>query len=417
MQKQSVKRRILVTGLSVVSPLGCDLELFWSRLIKGESGIRRIQQLDPTPYPSQMAGEVVEFDVDQFVPKKQQRRMDPFSHYGLAAAKMAVKDAGLEVETIDRDKAGVLVGSGIGGLHVLLEQCRVLAEKGPSRHSPFMIPQMITNIIAGQIAIEFGFQGPNFCITSACASATHCIGESLRMIQHHEADVVIVGGAEGSINELGLGGFSAMRALSTHNDDPASASRPFDAERNGFVIAEGAGILILEELEHAQKRGAKIYCELAGYGRTCDASHITAPDAKGKGAARSMRLAMEDAGLSPEQITYINAHGTSTKLNDKAETLAIKIALGEEQARKTMISSTKSMTGHLLGAAGGLESVICALILKHGIIPPTINYTVPDPHCDLDYVPNTAREVDVSACLNNSLGFGGHNASLCFKAY
>jgi 3-oxoacyl-[acyl-carrier-protein] synthase II len=310
----------------------------------------------------------------------------------------------------------VLFGSGIGGLQILQDQMKVLIEKGPSRFSPFMIPQMITNIAAGHIAIEFGYRGPNFCITSACASATHCIGEGLRIIQHNEADVMLVGGSEASLCELGVGGFCAMRALSTRNDEPERASRPFDRERDGFVISEGGAALIIEEYEHAKKRGAQIFCELAGYGRTCDAHHITAPDEMGRGAARGMSLAVADAGLNPDQIDYINAHGTSTALNDKCETMAIKASLGEANARKVMISSNKSMTGHTLGAAGALESVACALTIKHGIIPPTINLENPDPNCDLDYVPRTAREKKVKACLNNSLGFGGHNATLCFKA-
>lgn len=279
-----------------------------------------------------------------------------------------------------------------------------------------MIPQMITNIAAGHIAIEFGFRGPNFCITSACASATHSIGEALHMIRRDDADVMVVGGAEASLCELGVGGFCAMRALSTRNDAPTKASRPFDRDRDGFVISEGAATLVLEEYEHAKKRGANIYCELAGYGRTCDAYHITAPDDMGRGAARGMKLAVEDAGLNPEQIDYINAHGTSTELNDKCETMAIKAALGEDNARKLMVSSNKSMTGHTLGAAGGIESIACALTIKHGIVPPTINLDNPDPACDLDYVPHTAREKKIKACLNNSLGFGGHNATLCFKA-
>jgi 3-oxoacyl-[acyl-carrier-protein] synthase II len=359
---------------------------------------------------------VVEFDIDAFISKKEQRRMDPFSHYGVAAAKMAVTDAGLSFDKEDTEKIGVVVGSGIGGLQVLQEQHTKFMQQGPSRFSPFMIPQMITNIVSGLIAIEHGLKGPNFCVVSACASATHSLGESLRIIQHGEADIMLSGGTEAPLCDLGVGGFCAMRALSTRNDEPQKASRPFDAGRDGFVIGEGAGVLVLEELEHAKKRGAKIYCELAGYGRTCDAYHMTAPDENGLGAARGMKLAFEDAGLTADGIDYINAHGTSTELNDKCETLAIKKAFGEELARKVMISSTKSMTGHLLGAAGAIESAVCALVLQKGIIPPTINYTTPDPVCDLDYVPNTAREAKVRACLNNSLGFGGHNATLCFKA-
>ena len=409
-------RRVVVTGMGVVSPLGCDLNKFWERLLAGQSGIRRIQTFDPALYTSQIAGEVVEFNPDEFISKKEQRHMDPFCRYGVAAAKMALADSGLKLDQVNTERAGVVIGSGIGGLQVCLAQSISLHTRGPSRFSPFVIPQMITNILSGMVAIEFGFKGPNFTVVSACASATHSLGECLRMIQHGEADLMVSGGAEGSLCELAVGGFCAMRALSTRNDEPARASRPFDAQRNGFVIAEGSGILILEELEHARKRGAKIYCELAGYGRTCDAYHITAPDEAGRGAARGMTLAREDAGLRPEDIDYINAHGTSTELNDKCETMAIKQSLGEAQARKVMISSTKSMTGHLLGAAGGIESIVCALVLKNGVIPPTINYENPDPECDLDYVPNQARHAKVRACLNNSLGFGGHNATLCFKA-
>ncbi len=343
--------------------------------------------------------------------------MDPFCHYGIAAAKMAVADAGLDFDRENRERVGVLVGSGIGGLQILQEQHAILLTRGPSRFSPFMIPQMITNILSGYIAIEYGLTGPNYCAVSACATATHSLGEALRMIQHGEADIMLAGGAEAPICELGVGGFCAMRALSTRNDAPEKASRPFDANRDGFVIAEGAGVLVLEDLEHAKKRGARIYCELAGYGRTCDAYHITAPDAEGKGAARGMQLACEDAGVSPDEIDYINAHGTSTELNDKCETMAIKMALGEDNARRAAVSSVKSMTGHLLGAAGGVESIATALAIKNGILPPTINYETPDPACDLDYVPNKAREKKIRAALKNSLGFGGHNATLCFKAF
>ena len=410
------RRRVVITGMGVVSPLGCTLESFWDRLVRGQSGIRATQAIDASAFNSRIAGEVVEFDVDAFIHKKEQRHMDPFCHFGMAAAQMAVTDSGLDLAAIDPERVGVVVGSGIGGLQVLLAQSKIFFDRGPSRFSPFMIPQMITDILAGMIAIKYGLKGPNFCVVSACATATHSLGESLRMIQHGEADLMLAGGAEAPICELGVGGFCAMRALSTRNDEPTRASRPFDRDRDGFVIGEGAGILVLEEYEHARKRGARIYCELAGYGRTCDAHHITAPDDQGRGAARGMRLAIEDAGLQPDQIDYINAHGTSTSLNDKCETLAIKGALGEAKARKTMISSTKSMTGHLLGAAGAVESVVCALALRNGVVPPTINYETPDPDCDLDYVPNTAREAKLGACLNNSLGFGGHNATLCFKA-
>lgn len=410
------KRRVVVTGLGVVSPLGCDLNTFWDRLTRGESGIRKITYFDSENYTSKIAGELTGFDSTPYIPPKEARRLDPFIQYGLVSAKMAYADAGLDMQKLDLERAGVVYASGIGGLQVLQEQMRVLETKGPARFSPFMIPHMITNIVAGVIAIEYSFRGPNFCITSACASATHSLGEALRIIQHGEADVMISGGSEATICEMGVGGFCALRALSTRNDDPSRASRPFDRDRDGFVIAEGAGALVLEEYEHAKKRGAKIYCELAGYGRTCDAYHITAPDEFGRGAARGMQLAMQDAGLNPEQIDYINAHGTSTDLNDKCETMAIKAALGEDNARKLCISSNKSMLGHTLGAAGAIESVATALTIKNGVIPPTINLENPDPNCDLDYVPNTAREKKVKAVLKNSLGFGGHNATLCYTA-
>lgn len=409
------RKRVVVTGMGVVSPLGCTLDAFWRRLIAGESGVVRLTKFDATDYDTKIGGEVKEFAPEEFVSKKEQRHLEPFSLYGIAAAKMAVKDSGLDFSKENTERAGVVVSSGIGGLIILQNQMRVLMERGPSRFSPFMIPQMITNIISGHIAIEYGLTGPNFCVTSACASGTHSIGEALRMMQHGEADIMLAGGTEGTLCELGVGGFNALRALSTRNDEPERASRPFDAERDGFIPSEGAGVLVLEEMEHAKARGARIYAELAGYGRTCDAYHITAPHEDGVQAARGMKLAIQDAGLNPEDIDYVNAHGTSTQLNDKTETKAIKGALGEELARKVAVSSTKSMTGHLLGAAGAIESVACALALQNGIIPPTINLDHPDPECDLDYVPHTAREVGINACLNNSLGFGGHNATLCFK--
>ncbi len=411
------RRRAVVTGMGVVSPLGCALEPFWSRLTGGRSGIRPIERFDASTFASRIAGEVVEFDPEGIISPKDRRRMDPFCHYGIVAARRAVEDAGLDFGAEDTDRVGVLVGSGIGGLQILFQQTKVFYDRGASRFSPFMIPQMITNMLSGLIAIEYGLGGPNFSVVSACATATHSLGEALRMIQHGEADLMLAGGAEAPICELGVGGFCAMRALSTRNDDPAGASRPFDAGRDGFVIAEGAAVLVLEDLEHARRRGARIYAELAGYGRTCDAFHMTAPDETGRGAARGMRLAMEDAGLGPDGIDHINAHGTSTALNDACETKAIKIALGESDARRVMVSSNKSMLGHLLGAAGAVESVACVLTLVHGVVPPTINYETPDPACDLDVVPNTAREARVRACLNNSLGFGGHNATLCFRAF
>jgi len=412
----SEKRRVAVTGIGLVTPLGCEVNSFWDRLTRGESGIRRITYFDVSEYASQIAGELIEFEPEEYLSRKEMRHMDPFTVYGMVAAKKAVADSGLDFSGEDGERIGVVIGTGIGGLQILQNQHGVLLQRGPSRFSPFMIPQMITNILSGLVAIEFGLKGPNFCVTSACATGTHSLGESLRMIQFGDADIVLSGGAEAPICELGVGGFCAMRALSTRNDAPEKASRPFDAERDGFIIAEGAGVLVLEELEHARRRGAHIYCELAGYGRTCDAYHITAPDESGEGAARAMRLAMEDAGVKAEEVSYINAHGTSTKLNDRCETLAIKKALGEENARRVMVSSTKSMTGHTLGAAGAVEAAACALAIERGVVPPTINYEHPDPDCDLDYVPNEARKAKVTVALSNSLGFGGHNGTLCLRA-
>jgi 3-oxoacyl-[acyl-carrier-protein] synthase II len=408
-------RRAVITGLGVVSPLGSDLNVFWNRLMSGQSGIRRITKFDVTNYASQIAGEVVEFDADAFIDKKERRRMDNFSQFAVGAAKMAVKDAGLDPASMPGERAGVIVSSGIGGLLTLQQQHSVLLEKGPDRCSPFMIPHMIGNMASGFIAIQFGFKGPNYSVVSACASAAHSIGDAQRIIQRDEADVMLAGGAEATICELGVGGFAAMRALSTRNGEPQKASRPFDKNRDGFVMAEGSAVVVLEELEHARKRGARIYAEMAGFGMTCDAFHMTAPDEDGRGATRAMQMAVKDAGLNLEDIGYINAHGTSTPLNDKVESLAIKKAFGPELSRRVMVSSSKSMTGHLLGAAGGIETAVCALVIHHGAIPPTINYETPDPDCDLDYVPNTAREARVNACLNNSFGFGGHNACLALK--
>jgi 3-oxoacyl-[acyl-carrier-protein] synthase II len=409
-------RRVVVTGLGVVSPVGSTLDSFWTAIQAGESGVGPITYFDTSAFDTKFAGQVKGFNLDDFISKKEARRMDPFCHYGIAAAKMAVDDSGLDMAQENPRRVGVVAASGVGGLQILQTQMDVLRSRGPGRFSPFIIPQMIVNILPGLISINHGMKGPNFAVVTACASGTHCIGESLALIRNGKADVMLAGGAEGAICELGVGGFNAMRALSTRNDDPATASRPFDKDRDGFVMGEGAGMLILEEYGHAKARGAKIYCELAGFGCTGDAFHITAPDETAEGPSRGMMLAMEDAGLAPADIDYINAHGTSTPLNDAGETKAIKIALGEERARQIAISSTKSMTGHLLGAAGGVESVVCALAIRDGVLPPTINYTTPDPDCDLDYVPNQVRKATVRACLNNSLGFGGHNASLCFKA-
>ncbi|NOU35325.1 MAG: beta-ketoacyl-ACP synthase II [Kiritimatiellaceae bacterium] len=409
------RRKVVITGMGAITPIGNNLAEFWEGLQAGRSGgatITKIANLDG--FTSTIAAEIKNFDPEQYISKKEVRKMDPFTQYGLIASIMAMQDSGLDLAKEDLERIGVIVSTGIGGLQIMEASQDTYRERGASRLSPFIIPVMITNIVAGHVAIQYGLKGPNFCVTSACASATHSIGEALRIIQHGEADVMLAGGTEGAITPLGVGGFCALRALTTRNDDPARASRPFDLNRDGFLIGEGAGVIVIESEEHAKARGARIYCELAGYGRTCDGHHITAPDPDATQAARGMRLAFEDAGLKAEDIDYVNAHGTSTSLNDKGETLAIKKALGDH-AYKVAVSSTKSMTGHLLGAAGGVEAIICALAIKEGIVPPTINYETPDPDCDLDYVPNVARKMEVRAALSNSLGFGGHNATLCFK--
>jgi 3-oxoacyl-[acyl-carrier-protein] synthase II len=405
---------VVITGLGVVSPLGSDLNVVWQRLINGTSGIRRITKFDASAMATQIAAEVVEFDIDKYIPKKEQRRMDPFCHYAVAAARMAVEDSGIQFANEDALRAGCMVGSGVGGLITMEEQHNVLVNRGPDRSSPFMIPMMIVNMASGLVAIEHGLKGPNFCVVTACASGTHCIGEAARQIQYGDADIMIAGGTEAVVCPLGIAGFSAMRAMSTRNDDPTHASRPFDKDRDGFVMGEGAGIIVMEEYEHAKKRGAKIYAEVGGYGATCDANHITAPSPGGDGGARAMMKAMNEAKLTPDMVDYINAHGTSTPVGDKCETDAVKTAFGSA-ASKVMVSSTKSVTGHLLGAAGGIETVICALAMHKNVVPPTMNYTTPDPELDLDYVPNQARDFKIRACLNNSLGFGGHNASLLLK--
>jgi 3-oxoacyl-[acyl-carrier-protein] synthase II len=408
-------RRVVITGAGVVSPVGSNLDTFWSNIKAGKSGIDRIAGFDATDYSSQIAGEVEGFDVNEYIDRKEQRRVDKFCHYAYGASDMAMKDAGLDMSLEDPTRAGAIVGSGIGGITTLQNQHTVLLNKGPGKCSPFMIPQMITNMASGMVAIRHNLKGPNFAVVSACASAAHAIGDAMRIIRHGDADVMMAGGAEAAVAEISVAGFASMRALSTRNDEPQRASRPFDAERGGFVIAEGAGLFIVEELEHAMNRGAEIYCEIVGFGMTCDASHMTAPSEDGEGACRAMKMAMNEGGINPEDVSYINAHGTSTPLNDKTETRAIKGALGEDVARKVMISSSKSMTGHLLGAAAGIESAVCAMAIKEGVVSPTINYENPDPDCDLDYVPNEAREADVQVTLNNSLGFGGHNACLAFR--
>ncbi|MEE9369254.1 MAG: beta-ketoacyl-ACP synthase II [Pontiella sp.] len=409
------KHEVVITGLGIVSPIASELDKFWEGIKNGKSGIRSVENVDDIDqYPVTIGGEIRDLDVSKYIDAKDARKMDPFTVFGVAAAVMAVEDSGLDLNAVDLERVGVIASSGIGGMQYMQNQCMRAFKGGPRRVSPQLIPQMIVNILAGYISIKYGFKGPNFSVTSACASGTHSIGESMRMIQYGDADVMLAGGAEASVEMLGIAGFAALRATSRRNDDPEGASRPFDKDRDGFVMSEGAGIVVLESKEHALKRGATIYCDVAGYGRTADAYHITAPAEEAVQAGRGMSLAIADAGLKPEDIDYINAHGTSTPYNDKGETLAIKRALGEELAYKVAISSTKSMTGHMLGAAGGVEAAICALAIRDGIAPPTINYTTPDPDCDLDYVPNVARKMEINAALSNSLGFGGHNATLCF---
>jgi 3-oxoacyl-[acyl-carrier-protein] synthase II len=408
--------RVVVTGLGAVAPNGIGVESFWQSIIGGVSGIGPITRFDASKHDTRIAGEVKGFDPLQWVEKKEARKMDLFIHYAVAASQMAYDDSGLKVTDDNRERVGVFVGTGMGGIPALEESHKLLLERGPGRVSAFFIPSIITNLASGQISMRFGMKGPNLCVSTACASGNHAIGDSFRIIQRGEADVMLAGGSEAVITPLTIGGFCSMKALSTRNDEPTRASRPFDKDRDGFVMGEGSGLMVLEELEHARRRNAKIYAEIVGYGMSADAYHITQPAPEGEGAVRSMRLALKDAKLTPSQVGYINAHGTSTPVGDVNETLAIKTVFGEH-ARSVAVSSTKSMTGHLLGAAGGIESVITVLTLVHGILPPTINYETPDPECDLDYVPNTARRAEVRYALTNSFGFGGTNASLLFKKY
>lgn len=407
---------MVVTGFGVISPVGNTKQDFWKALLEGKSGIDRLKSFDCSKYPSQIAGEVKNFNATDIIPPKQIRRMDKFVQYAVSCASMALKDSGLSIEKEDPYRFGVLVGSGIGGLRVIEREHSVLLAKGPDRVSPFLIPMLIVNMASGQIAIFFGLKGPNISVATACASGNHAIGDAFSIIKLNRADIMVTGGTESCITPLGLAGFCQMKALSTRNDKPQAASRPFDRERDGFIMSEGCGIVILEELSHAIKRKANIYAELVGYGMNSDAYHITAPDPEANGPAMAMTCALEDAKVNPEEIDYINAHGTSTQLNDKVETLAIKKVF-KNYARKIAVSSTKSMTGHLLGAAGGVEFVATSLAIKEGIIPPTINYQYPDPDCDLDYVPNTARKLEIEVALTNSLGFGGHNAILVLKKF
>ena len=411
-----MKRRVVITGMGVVTPIGIGIEAFWDSLKNGRSGVGRLTFFDTTDYPSKIDAEVKGFEPEKYIDKKNIRRMDRFTQFAYAAADMAVRDAGLDTAKIDPDRIGVIVGSGIGGLSTIEEEHAVLRERGARRVSPFLIPRLISNIAPGEIAIRWGFTGPNYAISSACATSNHAIGDSLRMLRYGDADVIVAGGSEAAITPLGFAGFCSARTLSTRNDAPEKASRPFDKDRDGFVMGEGAGIVILETLDHAQARGAKIYAEVSGYGATDDAYHITAPNPEGTSAVKAMQRAMQDAEVTPEQIQYVNAHGTSTSLNDKTETKALKMVFGEH-AKKLAISSTKSMTGHLLGAAGVVELVATILCIQNKLAHPTINYETPDPECDLDYIPNKARPMEIACALSNSLGFGGHNAVLVVKKY
>lgn len=409
-------RRVVVTGVGIVSPLGTGIEKSWSGAKEGRSGIREITRFASAGFPVRIAGEVPDFDAGDAIEKKELKKMDTFIQFAVAAGVMAFKDSGYRITEENADMVGVYIGAGIGGLAAIEHWHDVLREKGPDRITPFFIPMVIINLASGQVSIKIGAKGPNSCAVTACATGTHSIGDAYRLIQHGSADVMIAGGTEATITPLCVAGFNAMKALSTRNDDPQKASRPFDRERDGFVVGEGAGVVVLEELESARKRGAKIYAEVVGYGLNSDAYHMTTPSPDGAGAAKCMELALKSSGLAKEDIGYINAHGTSTHYNDLYETMAIKKVFGDH-ARKLAISSTKGMTGHLLGAAGGIEAVFTVMALKEGVIPPTINYENPDPDCDLDYVPNVARDVKIKAAVSNSFGFGGTNGVLVFKRF
>ncbi|MDI3534552.1 MAG: 3-oxoacyl-[acyl-carrier-protein] synthase [Thermosediminibacterales bacterium] len=411
-----MKNRVVVTGIAAIAPNAIGKDKFWEALINGKSGISKITRFDASDFPTQIAGEVKDFNPEDYIDEKEARRMDRYSQFAVASAKMALEDSGLKLDEKDPTRIGVVLGTGIGGIETLENQHKVLLSKGPRRISPFFIPMLISNMAAANISMMFGAKGPNFTVVTACATGTNAIGEAYRVLQRGDADVMFAGGSEAPITPLALAGFSSMKAMSTKNDTPELASRPFDAQRDGFVIAEGAGLVILETLEHARARNADIYAEIVGYGMSADAYHLTQPAPGGEGAAQSMRLALKDGNLQPEQIDYINAHGTSTPYNDKFETMAIKKVF-KEHAYKMAISSTKSMTGHLLGAAGAVEFIACILSVKNNIIPPTINYEIPDPECDLDYVPNEARRTEVNYALSNSLGFGGHNTTIIVKKF
>jgi 3-oxoacyl-[acyl-carrier-protein] synthase II len=407
-----MNRRVVITGMGVVTPVGNDLDTFWNNLRNGVSGIELISAFDPSAYDCRIAGEVRNFEPkDYFRNPKDARRTDRYSHLAMAAAKMALQDGGIDLEKVNRQRFGALISSGIGGLKTLEDQISNLLTKGPSRVSPFTIPMLISNMASGLVSMEYGLQGPNFCIVTACATSNNAIGESWRIIKFGDADIFLAGGAEASIVPIGLAGFASMKALSTRNDEPQRASRPFDKDRDGFVMGEGAGVLVVEELEHAKARGARIYCELTGYGLSADAHHMTAPPPDGEGAVRAMKMALQHAGVTPDQVDYVNAHATSTGLGDVCETRAIKSVFGD-YAKRVSISATKSMTGHLLGGAGAVETAACVLAMRDSVIPPTINLEDPDPECDLDYTPNVAKEKKIRIAVNNSFGFGGHNATL-----
>jgi len=407
-----VKRRVVITGLGIISPVGNDIPTAWDNIVNGRSGIGRISRFDPSAFSCHIAGEVKGFDVTQVIPAKEARNMDTFIHYGLAAGVQAWRDSGLEVTEANADRIGVIVGSGIGGLPRIEETHSELLERGPRRISPFFVPSSLINMISGHLSIMYGLKGPNYSVVSACTTGLHCIGDAARLIEYGDADVMVAGGAESTVSPLGIGGFAAARALSTRNDDPQTASRPWDKDRDGFVLGEGAGVLVLEEYEHAKRRGARIYGEFVGYGMSADAHHITAPDRDGP--RRGMRNAMKNAGINPEQVQYVNAHGTSTPLGDKNETEALKLAFGDH-AGKLVVNSTKSMTGHLLGAAGGIEAIFATLAVHHQVSPPTINIFNQDPECDLDYCANSAREMAIEYALSNSFGFGGTNGSMLVR--
>ena len=407
-------RRVVVTGMGAVTPVGNDIATMWDALTSGRSGLTRITRFDPSPYETQIAGEVKDFDASAYMDRKDVRRTDRFTHYAVAAASQALKDAKLDT-IADPARTGTAIATGVGGLETLIDGILLMERRGPARLSPFLVPMLMANAASAQVSMQFGLRGPSLTHVSACASSSHAIGEGGDIIRRGQADAMVVGGSEAAVLAIGIAAFSAMHATSRRNDDPEGASRPFDKDRDGFVLSEGAAVVVLEEREHARSRGARIYGELVGYGATADAYHITAPSPEGEGNARAMRMALEEAGLRPEEIDYINAHGTSTQPNDREETAAIKAVFGDH-AYKLLVSSTKSMTGHLLGAAGALEAIACLLAIRDGCIPPTINYTTPDPGLDLDYVPNTARARSITTALSNSMGFGGHNASLIVRA-